>query len=59
MSSKAACPPAVYPSYLSDYLHRIYAECNVFRNNVFAYIANTRPAVWPFKVDTPHAGVQS
>jgi len=43
--AKAACPPGVYPSYVSLYFHRIYSECNAWRSSAFSEIKRIRPSV--------------
>jgi peptidoglycan/LPS O-acetylase OafA/YrhL len=43
--AKAACPPGVYPTYLSPQTNQIYTECNQWRNNMFARLKELRPDV--------------
>ena len=43
--AKAACPPGVYPTYVSPLNNQIYTECNQWRNNMFARLKEMRPSV--------------
>jgi peptidoglycan/LPS O-acetylase OafA/YrhL len=43
--AKAACPPGVYPAYLSPVTNQIYTECNEWRSNLFARLKDMRPDV--------------
>src|SRR5260370_22074889 len=43
--AKAACPPGVYPTFVSPVTSQIYSECNQWRQNVFARLKELKPAV--------------
>jgi peptidoglycan/LPS O-acetylase OafA/YrhL len=43
--AKAACPPGVYPTFLSPATNQVYSQCNQWRQNVFARLEALRPAV--------------
>jgi peptidoglycan/LPS O-acetylase OafA/YrhL len=43
--AKAACPPGVYPTFLSPVTNQIYSECNQWRQHVFARLEQLKPAV--------------
>ena len=43
--AKAACPPGVYPTYVSPLTSQIYTQCNQWRDNVFAQLRKMRPNV--------------
>jgi peptidoglycan/LPS O-acetylase OafA/YrhL len=41
--AKAACPPGVYPTFVSPVTNQIYSECNQWRQNVFARLKQIKP----------------
>ena len=43
--AKAACPPGVYPTFVSPVTNQIYSECNQWRQNVFARLKQLGPTV--------------
>jgi hypothetical protein len=43
--AKVACPPGVYPTYVSPLTKQIYTPCNKWRDNVFARLRELRPDV--------------
>ena len=43
--AKAACPPGIYPADINPISHRVYTECNKWRDAVFARVAAMKPDV--------------
>jgi hypothetical protein len=43
--AKAACPPGVYPSFLSPATNQIFTQCNEWRTSLFARLKEMRPDV--------------
>jgi peptidoglycan/LPS O-acetylase OafA/YrhL len=40
---KSSCQPGWYPDFIAPALHRLYTECNSFREAAFAFIQQLRP----------------
>ena len=43
--AKAACPPGVYTNYINPLTHRVYTECDEWRNAMFDRLKTTKPDV--------------
>jgi peptidoglycan/LPS O-acetylase OafA/YrhL len=41
--AKSSCQPGWYPDFIAPALHRLYTECNQFREAAFAFIQQLRP----------------
>lgn len=43
--AKSSCQAGVYPDYVVPALHRVYTECNEWRQKAFDFIASIRPEI--------------
>lgn len=41
--AKSSCPAGVYPNFVVPILHRVYTECNIWRQEAFDFIRGVKP----------------